>query len=247
MTTKGRQWAELELPIDDVRTHRDLQCRVGGLDQANVNRIRRVLASGKEARDPIRVARVGKALYVVDGHHRLEAYRSERRATVPAKVAKMGLEEAKREAEAANAANGKSLTRSDKEALWQAFVAEGRHLDDVTGTVRASWAIAADLHGLWSHETIRKKLKAAGVEMDVDVEYGGDFKPYGPSEEQLEQERLEEAEDAIGSLGALLVSLDALNRRRLIDQTRKVLDAVERGDERGRQEALKVLRDPLDI
>ena len=242
--TKGKQWVAQDLPIDDVRVHQGLQFRVGGLNQANLNRIRKPLQHGEDARDPIDVARVGKALYVVDGFHRLEAYRAERRPTIPARVAKMSLEEATEHAKTSNAANGKPYSRADKLALWQAYVDAGWHLAD-EGTPLASRVIAKELGDIFSHETIRKKLKAIGLELDVDVEFDGTYKPQGPSEEELEQELLEEAEDAVGALGGALVTLEPTDRERLVAHARRILDAVELEDERERVEALKALRAPL--
>jgi hypothetical protein len=245
--TKGKQWAAMDLPIDDVRRHQSFQYRVDGIDAANLKRIRRVLAAGGETRDPIRVARIGKALYLLDGFHRLEAYRLERRHTIPALVAKMSLEEAREEARRSNAANGKPYSPKDKVALWEAFVAEGRHLDERTESPKASRVIADELGGFWSHETIRKKLKELGHELDEDVEFDGEYKPLGPTEEQMAEERLEEAEDAIGTLGSVLPTLDAYDRARLLQQARAILDAVEDDDGPGREKALAELRVPMDL
>lgn len=237
-----------ELPIDDVRVHQSLQFRVDGINTPNLNRIRWTLQSGGEARDPIRVAKVGKALYVVDGFHRLEAYRLERRPMVPALVAKMSLEEARESAQALNAANGKPYSRADAAALWEAYVAEGRHLDERTGKPRPTRTIRDELGGIYSHETIRKKLKGRGHDLDEDVEFGGAYKPRRPTEEELEADRLEDAEEAIGALGGLLPTLPPRDRERLIRQARGVLDAVERGDHEAREAALEELRgSPLDI
>lgn len=241
--TKGKQWVTQDLPIDDIRTHSGLQPRVGGIDPTNLRRIVATLQNGGEARDPIDVARVGKALYVVDGFHRLAAYRLERRPTIPARVAKMSLEEATGYARVANAANGKGLSRVDKQALWETYVAEGRHLDD--GVPRSSRAIAGELGHLYSHETIRKKLRALGLHLDEDVEYDGHYRSRGPSEEDLELYRLEDAEDAVGKLGGLLATLTPHDRDRLIGKARAILDAVEHGDDEERQAALGDLRAPL--
>lgn len=246
--TIGKHWEAHELPLDDVRTHKSLQNRADGLDAANVNRIRRALAAGEETRDPIRVARVGKAFYVVDGFHRCEAYLEEGRHTIPALVAKMSLQEAQEYARKANAANGKPLSRADKEVLWQTYVAEGRHLDD-DGIARSSREIARDLGYIWAHETVRKKLKALGIEMDEVVEFPGGYKPRDEelTEQDLEELRTEEAEDAIGALAGLLPTLDSGTKARLISATRKLLDALEQGEETTRLQALEALRHPLDI
>lgn len=244
--TRGKQWELLDLPIDDARTHPSLQNRVDGLNTANLSKIVRTLAAGGEAREPIRVARVGKVLYVVDGFHRREAYRREGRTTIPALVAKMDLDEAQEYARTANVANGKPLSRADKEALWKAYMADGRHLDP-EGTPKSSRVIEAELGHVWSHETIRKKLKDAGVEVDATVEFPDGYKPYGPSEAQMYEDDVMETERAIGDLGGLLPTLEVDDRRRYLDYARTVLDAIEEGDEQARVEALEHMRDPLGI
>ena len=243
---QGKQWEKLDVPINDARTHPSLQNRVDGLDTANLNKIRRTLSAGGETREPIRVARVGKALYVVDGFHRREAYLREGRTSIPALVAKMSLKEAQAYAETANVANGKPLSRFDKEGLWENYVAQGRHLSS-DGTPLSSRAISAELGHIWSHETIRKKLRARGIDMDVQVEFPEGYKAYGPSEEQLYQEALECAEIAIGDVGAILPTLDEYDRKRLLLSAREVLLAIEQNDEAARVSALRSMREPLDI
>lgn len=242
----GKQWERFDLPIDDARTHPSLQNRVDGLNMANLNKIRRTVAAGGDAREAIRVARVGKALYVVDGFHRREAYLREGRTTIPALIAKMSLQEAQEYARTANVANGKPLNRIDKDALWKAHLEQGRHLDS-NGTPLPSRVIAADLGHIWSHETIRKKLKASGFEVSTAVEFPDGYKPYGPTAEELAEERLADAELAVGDLGALLPTLEEDDRKRLLATAKAVLDAIEKGDDRARDKTLQLLRNPLDI
>lgn len=244
--TQGKQWEPLDLPIDDARTHPSLQNRVDGLNAANLGKIVRVLADGGETREPIRVARVGKALYVVDGFHRREAYLQAGRTKIPALVAKMSLSEAQEYARTANVANGKPLSRSDKEALWKAYVAEGRHIDN-DGTPRPSRAIMADLGHVWSHETIRKRLRTEGVQLDTAVEFPDGYKPYRPDEGEMYEDALLETERAIGDLGALLPTLEVDDQQRYLGCVRTLLDAIEGGDERAKVEALELMRDPLAI
>lgn len=233
---QGKQWTREDLPVDSVREHKDFQFRLESLNRANLNRLQGALDAGQDARDPIRVARIGKVLYVVDGFHRLEAYRAAGRSTIPAEVAKMSLPEARDAARAFNAMNGKPYTRADREAAFRSFVAEGRHLDAM-GTVRSCRAIAADLGGLYSYETVRKKLKAAGVELDEVVEYGGHYKPRG-SEEDLEADLAEDAREALRDLGRLLPDLEPGERAALIEETRKVLEVAEGGERPDLQELL---------
>lgn len=211
--------------MDTIREHKDFQFRLLGVDQTNLNRIVRTLEAGGAARDPIRVARVGAALYLVDGFHRLEAYRRMGKPTIPAMVAKMSKTEARDYARASNAMNGKGYSRADKERIWQSFVAEGRH-KDTFGNLKKSRAIAADLGGLYSHETVRKKLREMGEEFDEEVEYGGYYEPR-TSEEDLEQERAEEAEDSLRTFAALVGTLEPFERDRLLGAARAIVEAVD--------------------
>lgn len=96
--TRGKQWKREDLPLDAIVQRDDFQFRKGGLNKRNLDRIVATLRAGGEAKDPVRVARVGKNLYLVDGFHRMEAYRRTGRRTVSAEVAKMSLGEAKDEA-----------------------------------------------------------------------------------------------------------------------------------------------------
>lgn len=226
--TKGKQWQADELPVDSVRAHKDLQFRVDGLDPKNLRRIVSALEAGGETKDPIHVARIGKALYVVDGFHRLEAYRKVGRHNVPALVAKMSLQEAKDTARSFNAMNGKNYSRADKERVWETYLTEGRHLDTL-GDVKPSRVISQELGQLYSYETVRKKLKAAGVELDEDVEYQGAYKPMR-NEDDLEEDRALEAATCLRTFGELLGTLDAFDRQNLLQAARGIVEAAERGE-----------------
>lgn len=227
--TKGKRWADIELPLGDIRQHQDFQFRVEGISQANLNGIVRTLEDGGAARDPVRVARVGERLYLVDGAHRLEAYRKAGRLTIPAKVAKMNLGEARDYALSSNAMNGKPYSRADKAKVFSTYIAQERHLDAL-GVLKSSRTIAAELGGgLYSHETIRKKLKALGLELDEDTEYPGGYFPM-MTEEDLAEDLAEDAETHLRAFGALVGDLEALDRARLLKAARSVLEAAERGE-----------------
>lgn len=69
---------------------------------------------------PLRLAEVEGVLYVVDGHHRLKAYRQAKRETVPAEVAAMTLREASHSSKLANITHTKLEMRpaQKRNALW---------------------------------------------------------------------------------------------------------------------------------
>lgn len=231
MTRPGKQWKTEDLPLGTVREHPNFQYRVDGTNKLSVQKIVGTLEAGGETRDPIRVARVGDNLYVVDGFHRLEAYRRCRRASIPALVAKMSLEEARKAARAFNAMNGKPYSRADKAAMWDAYLAKGEHRD-AWGNPKTARAISTELGGLYSHETIRKKLREAG-ELDEDSEYGGHYKPFSAPE--TEEEMLEvfagEAADGLRTFAERIGGLSPTIRLELLNAAKEILEDVERGRE----------------
>ena len=93
------------LRIEMVRERDDFQLRAKGISQPHANKLLRVLKDGKEL-PPIHVAMIGKAMYVVDGFHRLHALRTAKRGLVQALVARMSLKEAQAEARLANRGTG---------------------------------------------------------------------------------------------------------------------------------------------
>lgn len=102
---KRLQAAEVQtLPLEDVHTHEALQPRsldvLRGSQQADaqqrsaghVANLRCALRMSKRAQlEPVLVAQVAGKNYIVDGHHRLRAYRAEKRPTIPARLLRMEL------------------------------------------------------------------------------------------------------------------------------------------------------------
>ena len=101
----------------------------------------------------LRLAEVDGVLYVVDGHHRLQAYRRAKRATVPAQVEAMTLREASHASKLANITHTKLEMRpaQKRNALWH-------HLEGITlrGTA-----------GLPAGESQRKLAGRFGVSLDT--------------------------------------------------------------------------------
>lgn len=239
--TPGKQWADLELPVEAVGEHPALQFRVGGLSRPHLNKLVRTLQAGGEPLEAVRVARIGKALWLIDGHHRLEAHRVAARETIAAKVARMPLQEAKDAARLANAKHGKGMSRADKALAWGSYVADGKHLDG-EGELKASRVIAEELGQLWSHETIRQKLKALGLEPDLNLEWPEGYKAYGDgevTEEDLEEDLAEELEAALRRFGAGFSGLSDWHRDRLLQAAQGMLAAIERGEEPDMQRLLQ--------
>ena len=91
---------------------------------------------------PLRLAQVDGVLYVVDGHHRLQAYRQAKRETVPAHVEAMTLREASHASKLANITHTKLEMRpaQKRNALWHhlAAVTHGGTLQLPAGTSQRS-------------------------------------------------------------------------------------------------------------
>lgn len=242
MTAKGKQWALRDLRLEEVRERPDFQLRANGINSAHAKRLLRALQDVKEL-GPVKVAQIGKALYLVDGFHRLDAHKLARRQTISAEVARMSLEEARAEAQQANTTHGLNLNRKDKLRVWADYIASGRHLDDA-GALKSSRVIATELDQVYSRETIRQKLKAMGMELNE----GEDFKAWGGDEvdeDTLAEERADEAENLLAHLAAVLPTLNPGDLQRLTGATRALLDAAERGEDA--KGLLEAIRNPLGI
>jgi len=242
VTAKGKQWPEQTLMLEEVRESADFQLRANGVSLPYVNKLARQIQAGKEL-PPIKVAAIGKALYVIDGFHRLHAARKAKRHSIQAKVARMSRSEALEEARLANTTHGKGLNRADRQRVWDDLIASGGH-QDAEGNLKSSRVIEAEMNGLYSRETIRKKLKGLGLPLNEGPDFQ-EWKPEEADEETLAQERLEEAEDVLATFIATVHTLDREDQERLIGTARALLDGLERGDEA--HGLLEGLRNPLGI
>lgn len=234
MTIAGKQWQELELAVSEVRVHASLQMRADGVSLTHSNRLQRVLEGGGDL-PAIRVARVGRALYVVDGFHRLKAHKGAGRDTINAQVAKMSRAEAQEEARLANTTHGKGLGSADKQKAFDALIVAGGHLD-AFGAYKPSRTIAAEMNYIYSHETIRKKLKALGFELEDTVEFPHGFKAWGGGESEeadddlLAMERAAEAGGLLEAFGDIFYTLSDIDQRAMLATARVLVEALERGE-----------------
>lgn len=221
-------WKQSRLPLGDVRLREDLQLRVNGVDHAHVRVLRRTLATGADL-EPIKAAKVGKAHYVADGFHRLEAYAQEGRQDIPVLWAAMSLEEARDVALAANVTHGKALSRADKANRFRVYVERGKHVGD-DGRTKASRVIAAELGGTYSHETVRGKLKALGVPLDETVEYPGGFKAWKGDEELMAADIADEAWGHLSDFGQTFHLLEDAHQKMVLEAVRDLVATLERGE-----------------
>jgi hypothetical protein len=128
----------VRVDVRDVRTHPALQPRSQNLikerealrqeeqSERHVQDMAQLLrALPREDLEPLSLARVGAVLYVVDGHHRLKAYRRAKRAELPARVVTMTLVEASHASKLANVSHTKleMLPAQKRNALWHHLAA----------------------------------------------------------------------------------------------------------------------------
>jgi ParB/Sulfiredoxin domain len=97
-------------------------------DERHTQELVRVISEHKKPLDPILVTAIGAKFYVVDGHHRVDAYHTVGwTRPVPVEYFEGGLNEARVEAFKRNSKNKLSMTREDKyEGAWR-LVKEGEH------------------------------------------------------------------------------------------------------------------------
>ena len=229
----------MTLPLADVRACPDrFQFRASkDVDGAHVRSLARDMAANGQL-EAVKVAKVGKAHYVVDGFHRRAAAERIGWSSIDVLAAKMSMGEARDFALLANTRNGKSLSRADKANIFEVYVADGKHRDE-HGEVKPSRLIAAEMHVGYSHEAIRKKLKARGEEPRKEVEYPNGYSPYNPpgepDEDYLAFELALEAERHLKDFGDVFFSLEDHHQRELLATARELLGRLERG-ERGEAE-----------
>jgi len=126
------------IPIDQLKTDEALQPRAGRLvpyrhksrtderSNDNIGRMRLILEADKRAElEPILVTYTDGVLSVVDGHHRLSAYRLAKRNTIPARVCSLSWKEAVMASKVANSAPRALEMHEEqrREAAWQ-FIAD---------------------------------------------------------------------------------------------------------------------------
>ena len=97
-------------------------------DVAHIRELARTIKDKRKPLDPLLVTAIGQRFYVVDGHHRLEAYRLAKWGKeIPVSYFEGGLKEAQAEAWRLNYKNKLPMTHRDKlEAAWRLVKEGGR-------------------------------------------------------------------------------------------------------------------------
>lgn len=195
-------------PLQAIDTHPQLQPRAA-MRYSEVKRYAALMRNGREF-PPLILGKVGKKLYVIDGHHRLQAAQLAGLKAHPAVIRPYRtLDDALRAVMQCNQEHGIRMSHADKQHAFADYIARDFHLLP-SGAVKSLRKIAEEFPH-YDFRTIGKKLKELGITAPRD-----DVKPYrpadfdtdwdGPSEEDLAEEeaialktirdRLTEAQEA---------------------------------------------------
>jgi len=117
------------------------------------------LADGKDL-DALLIAHIDSVLYLIDGHHRLQAYRKSQRSKVPTRIRNSTWEEAIMASKAVNCSAAKLPMHSDQrlEAAWQYIALRTDGGKDKAAKGESLRSIGS-LFGI-SHSTVGTMLKA---------------------------------------------------------------------------------------
>lgn len=117
-----------DLPLTEVSQHPQLfQPRNGQLDERHVQVLKKTLQNHGEL-DPVEVIKVGRETYVIDGHHRLEAYHLEgRRKRIPVVYFKGSIAEAVLKAGQSNTKDKLPMTNQEKQDFAWRLVRLGKY------------------------------------------------------------------------------------------------------------------------
>lgn len=218
------------------------QPRANGVDPKHV----KSLAAAESAGDvlpPVNVARIGDALYLVDGFHRMAVWRADGAIAVEALVARMSRRAAVEYSLQANTKHGLNLKGKDKAAILQRYCSEGLHLREDGGR-KALDTIHREIGMVYDRSHVRKKMRGWGFwdpELDDEPTWkayrGGDDESYdddlgdlGGGDADLEAARLSEAMGAVATIRGLRLSVGVKGRESLALALLGLAGEVERGE-----------------
>jgi hypothetical protein len=215
------------LSIADIVVRESWQVRKG-VAKGFVKRYAAIYTSGA-AMEPIKVARVGEALILTDGAHRIAALQSIGSATVEAIVTPMKELEAQWAAASANLAHGKPLADCELRAVFRQYIATGQHRKG-RSKVKSLAEIAADIPGRSRYayrrwlmtdypEIYRKHYAGSGAE---EHSHGG-IQQARPTQQTID---LGAIADLLKQVQALALTFPARAMRRSIAEQ---VEAVGRG------------------
>lgn len=220
----GPSWTPEVVRRGSITRLTELQVR-RKLDGATVKRYREAMGAGAKF-PPVRLARVGHALYLVDGWHRIEAAGWRADELVDALVADLPtIAAACWEAAAANLRHGMPLKQSERRAVFKAYVGARRHRTE-NGGYKGYRDMAPELGT--PHTTLRtwmeKDFPAVFRAIGERRIGGTNASPALPEVEKLEKVNSKAAADALVDALAHFEALqDPLSRGDVIEQTAAIL------------------------
>ena len=186
MSTPDPPVVAIDIPLADLVLRKDLQPRgkpgrgklsatrgaqvaQGKLSPAAVTRYATKLRNeGPESLPPILVARYRGRLYVVDGFHRVEAYRAEGFTTIPAIVRAMTLKDARWEAIACNSTHGLPLSPTIRKEAFRRYM-QARQYIAADGTIKSYRDMAIDFNGFISKSGVHKYMDQLYPEIAAQI------------------------------------------------------------------------------
>lgn len=113
--------------------------------EEHIKVLMRVIHSGREL-DPVLIWWSGRHWYVIDGHHRLLAYRRSRKDTIPVKVAFGSLQEMVAKAASLNSKDQLTMTTQDKSNMaWRLVTLTSNSKRDIARACGVSEATVANM------------------------------------------------------------------------------------------------------
>ena len=181
--------------------------------------------------DAILVAEINGDLFVIDGHHRLKAYKLAKRSEIPAKVYKTDWDTAVMVSKLVNLDRRALRMHKDQsmEACWQ-YLAAVTHQGKVSHSDTTSCRKTGRLFGV-SHDTVHRMLTALpcvnlqdfGVEsLDPGTVWPlwryakGTYEPFGDASDNLKAEH--HAEKISTLLGKVDAEINSMAFSRLLDE-----------------------------
>jgi ParB-like chromosome segregation protein Spo0J len=137
--------------------------------------------------DPILVFPVGERYYVVDGHHRINAYHSAKwKNPIPVMVFNGSFQDARIEAFRRNSKNKLAMTKQDKmEGTWRLVKEENLSISETSDATGASPSQISIMRNVWTRlcadqehkddaselSWAQARMALAGIEIEVDDEW----------------------------------------------------------------------------
>lgn len=249
------RWKPERLLASTIIEDAAFQPRVDGVDPKHVKKLAAVEDAG-EMLPPVDVARIGDALYLIDGFHRMALWRAAGAVAVEANVARMTRRDAFLHSLKVNTMHGLNYKSKDKAASLQRYCSERLHLRQ-DGSRKPLDTIHREIGMVYDRSHVRRKM----IEWDLwDPEADDEptWKPYrvdnddddddslgdlGGGDAGLEAARLSEAMGAVAIIRSLRLAVGVKGRYSLAAALRDLAGEVERGEAPEVPEA----HAPLDI